>query len=54
LVITGEGDFCYPAAIEPWANIPDAEIVIMEGATHMPHLELPEDFTTHLLRFLAK
>jgi pimeloyl-ACP methyl ester carboxylesterase len=33
--------------------LPDPEVVVMEGVGHLPNLERPDAFNTHLLRFLT-
>jgi L-proline amide hydrolase len=53
LVITGEGDFVRPEGFDAWSNIRGSQVVLIEGATHMSHLEKPAVFTKHLTRFLT-
>jgi proline iminopeptidase len=55
LVLTGRDDFiCGPAAAAQIAErIPDAEVVLLEGAGHMTFLEQPEAFAAAVERFLA-
>ena len=56
LVITGRDDFvCGPAAAQVLADgIPGAELVIVEAAGHMLHLEQPEPFRAAVEAFLAR
>ncbi|WP_348774020.1 proline iminopeptidase-family hydrolase [Micromonospora sp. WMMD714] len=55
LVITGEHDEVTPAAARPFADlVPGAHWEIVEGASHLPHLETPERFTELLTQFLDK
>ncbi|MGZ4334685.1 MAG: alpha/beta fold hydrolase [Gaiellaceae bacterium] len=56
LVITGRDDFiCGPAAARVLADgIPGAELVIVEGAGHMLHLEQPDAFSSAVEAFLAR
>ena len=34
--------------------LPDPDVVVMEGVGHLPNLERPDAFNTHLLRFLTR
>ncbi|WP_211291367.1 proline iminopeptidase-family hydrolase [Micromonospora wenchangensis] len=55
LVITGEYDEVTPAAARPYHDlVPGARWEIIEGASHLPHLETPERFTEILTQFLDK
>ena len=56
LVITGRDDFiCGPAAAQVLADgIPHAELVVVEEAGHMLHLEQPEAFSRAVESFLAR
>ena len=56
LVITGRDDFiCGPAAAQVLADgIPGAELVVVEGAGHMLHLEQPEAFAGAVEAVLAR
>jgi pimeloyl-ACP methyl ester carboxylesterase len=55
LVIGGEHDGPnFPELARRVADaIPRAELVILEGVGHNPHLEAPERFHRELLRFLV-
>lgn len=55
LVVVGADDGYTPVAEarETRALIPGAELVVVEGAGHMPNLERPEAFNEALLRFLG-
>lgn len=55
LVVTGADDGYTPVAEarETQGLIPNAELVVVEGAGHMPNLERPEAFNEALLRFLG-
>ncbi|HEX9708866.1 MAG TPA: alpha/beta hydrolase [Candidatus Thermoplasmatota archaeon] len=55
LVIGGEEDGPrFPELARAVADaIPDSELVLIENVGHNPHLESPEVFRRHLLRFLA-
>jgi pimeloyl-ACP methyl ester carboxylesterase len=56
LVITGRDDFiCGPAAAHVLADaIPRSELVIVEDAGHMLHLEQPAAYSTAVEAFLAR
>lgn len=56
LVITGRDDFiCGPAAARVLADgIPRSELVIVEGAGHMLHLEQPAAFSEAVEAFLSR
>ncbi len=56
LVIAGTDDFvCGPAAAaELMRGIPDAELVMLEGAGHMMFIEQPEAFRTAVEAFLGR
>jgi pimeloyl-ACP methyl ester carboxylesterase len=56
LVITGQDDFiCGPAAAQVLADgIPRAELVIIEQAGHMLHLEQPAAYSAAVEAFLAR
>jgi len=55
LVIVGRHDDVgmRTAARHVAAHVPDAELVELDGAAHLPNLERPERFDELLLRFLA-
>lgn len=54
LVVVGTDDTYTPVAVaESMAEgIPDATLVVIEGAAHMPNLERPDDFNAALRTFL--
>ncbi|WP_309225110.1 proline iminopeptidase-family hydrolase [Salinispora sp. H7-4] len=53
LVISGEHDEVTPAAVRPFHDlVPGARWEIINGASHLPHLETPERFTDILTEFL--
>jgi 3-oxoadipate enol-lactonase len=54
LVLVGTGDALVPAAESEAlaAGIPNARLVGLEGAGHLPPLERPQDFSRELLGFL--
>jgi pimeloyl-ACP methyl ester carboxylesterase len=56
LVCAGDHDAYSTAEItgELAGCLPDPEVVIMEGVGHLPNLERPDAFNTHLLRFLTR
>jgi pimeloyl-ACP methyl ester carboxylesterase len=56
LVLTGRNDFiCGPAAAQVLADgIPDSELVVLEDAGHMVHLEQPETFRQAVEGFLSR
>lgn len=55
LIVVGADDGYTPVADARTTHglIPDAELVVVEGAGHMPSLERPEAFNDALVRFLA-
>jgi 3-oxoadipate enol-lactonase len=55
LVCAGDHDSYSTAEItsELAGCLPDPEVVVMEGVGHLPNLERPDAFNTHLLRFLT-
>ncbi|WP_152670791.1 alpha/beta fold hydrolase [Rubrobacter aplysinae] len=55
LVLAGEEDqIVDPQAAEVWAgSAPRSEVAILEGCGHLPMSELPEEFSSRLLTFLA-
>jgi len=56
LVLTGREDFvCGPAAAQVLADgIAGAELVVVEDAGHMLHLERPAEFSAAVEAFLAR
>ncbi|SBT43785.1 L-proline amide hydrolase [Micromonospora auratinigra] len=55
LVLSGEHDEVTPAAVRPFHDlIPGARWEIVEGASHLPHLETPDRFDALLTEFLDK
>jgi pimeloyl-ACP methyl ester carboxylesterase len=53
LVIHGSEDLIPSGSSAEWAEtIPNAELVVIEGAGHYPHLEAPESFFAAVDRFL--
>lgn len=55
LVLIGEHDEVTPAAAQPFRDlVPGARWEVIEGASHLPHLECPERFTEILTEFLEK
>lgn len=54
LVVVGDQDEYTPIAEAEFTHslIPDAELVIVEGAAHLPNLERPDDFNAALAKFL--
>ncbi|MEV0838748.1 proline iminopeptidase-family hydrolase [Actinocatenispora sera] len=53
LVVAGEDDEATPAAWAPFADlIPDARSRVFAGASHTPHLEVPEQFAQVVGEFL--
>ena len=55
LVISGEFDEATPAVVEPLlAALPDGRWELMEGCSHMPHVEAPERFLDLVEAFLAQ
>jgi len=56
LVCTGDHDSYSTAEItrELAGCLPDPEVVVLEGAGHMPNLEQPVKFNQHLLGFLTR
>jgi L-proline amide hydrolase len=53
LVLSGEHDEATPAAVRPYEElVPDVRWDVVEGASHLPHLEAPEQFFAVLERFL--
>jgi pimeloyl-ACP methyl ester carboxylesterase len=55
LVVWGDRDRMIPLAHarDAVARMPDARLVVVEGAGHFPHLDAPEQFTTELRAFVA-
>ena len=52
LLVSGVGDFVTPACVQPLAEaLPGAEWLLMDGCSHMPHLEAPAAFDAALQRF---
>ena len=56
LVCTGDHDSYSTAEItrELAGCLPDPEVVLLEGAGHLPNLERPDEFNQHLLGFLGR
>ncbi len=54
LIISGSEDQAHPRAFELRDRLPDAELVILEGAGHACNIERPWEFDTQLLEFLAR
>jgi 3-oxoadipate enol-lactonase len=56
LVCTGDHDSYSTAEVtsELAGCLRDPEIVLLEGAGHLPNLERPAEFNEHLLRFLTR
>jgi pimeloyl-ACP methyl ester carboxylesterase len=56
LVCAGDHDSYSTAEItsELAGCLPDPDVVVMEGVGHLPNLERPDAFNTHLLRFLTR
>jgi pimeloyl-ACP methyl ester carboxylesterase len=56
LVIRGAESQVYPdgATAHIARTAPKAERVLIEGAGHVPHLEAPEDFFTHVEAFVRR
>jgi pimeloyl-ACP methyl ester carboxylesterase len=55
LVVWGEGDTWVPLqhALQLRRAIPDASLVVLRGAAHMPMVDRPEAFNRLVLRFLS-
>jgi pimeloyl-ACP methyl ester carboxylesterase len=54
LVVWGANDTVFPIAVgRRLAQDLDAELVVIEGARHMPNAEHPQRFNRVVLRFLA-
>lgn len=54
LVLSGEHDEVTPSAVRPFHElIPDSRWEVIDGASHLPHVERPERFDEILLEFLA-
>lgn len=52
LLMCGEHDFTPPATCRSYSRLlPDARVVIISGASHMPHLEAPEECGARLRDF---
>jgi non-heme chloroperoxidase len=53
LLVYGAQSNYYPPATGPWVRdaIPDAQLLVYEGADHSPHVGQPERFTADLARF---
>jgi len=56
LVCTGDHDSYSTAEIvrELAGCLPGPEVILLEGAGHLPNLERPGEFSEHLLSFLAR
>jgi len=54
LIITATGDRNHQAALALQAQLPRAELAIIEGAGHHCNLEQPWQFDRHVLAFLAR
>jgi proline-specific peptidase len=55
LVIAGENDQCVPALSETmYRNIPNATLSILEGCSHVPFIERPEQFDAILNQFMDR
>ncbi len=56
LVCTGDRDSYSTAEVtrELARCLPDPEVVLLEGAGHLPNLERPDEFNRHLLSFLTR
>jgi L-proline amide hydrolase len=53
LVLSGEHDEATPATVRPYEElVPDVRREVVDGASHLPHLEAPERFFAVLERFL--
>jgi L-proline amide hydrolase len=53
LVLSGEHDEATPATVQPYEDlVPDVRWEIISDASHLPHLEAPEQFFAVLDRFL--
>lgn len=53
LVLSGEHDEATPATVRPFVDrIPNATWTVVEGASHLPHLERPEAFMRAVIPFL--
>jgi L-proline amide hydrolase len=53
LVLTGRHDEATPATTAPFVDeIPGVEVAIIDGASHMPHVEAPAEFFAVLQEFL--
>src|SRR5262249_36024754 len=54
LVISGEHDEATPAVVRPLADgLPDARGELIDGASHLTHLEEPDQFLQLVAAFLA-
>lgn len=56
LVVVGTEDFFTPVPVAKLMsdNIPGAQLVVIEGAGHLPNMESPEEFNRQLEGFLKK
>lgn len=56
LVLVGSNDACTPAYFsdELAERIPGAELVVLEGAGHSIHNEVPDEFCRHVLAFVDR
>lgn len=55
LLVAGDADSVIPAvhSEEAHALLPHSRLAMLAGAGHFPHQDAPEEFTAHLLEFLA-
>ena len=56
LVLTGTRDWITPPRLARILadGIPDAELILLDGATHYAAVEYPDELTGHLRRFIAR
>lgn len=54
LIVTGDLDEDYIAKAADFmaTNIPDAHKVVIHGTAHLPNMEFPKEFNTHVQKFL--